>query len=176
VSLPTDTPSGRTRRTRRPLPAVIFLLVLAIAALGVWWQVLRQDAQQADAQAASCSTAAAAPEALDPAKVTLRVLNASPLNGKATEVATTLQSRGFIVSEVGNATQLEKGVGQFVHGARGTDAARFMALYLPGAELKQDTRADATVDLVIGPDFKGLATQDDVTAKLAQAASASAAC
>ena len=175
MSHPSDLPSGRTRRTRRPLPAAIFFLVLAVAALGVWWGVLQQDHNLQQAQAATCSTASAAPKSVDVGTITLRVLNGSGVNGKAGEVATTLQSRGFPQPETGNHEAIT-GVGQIVYGLRGADAARFMQLYLPGAKLTKDTRADAKVDLVLGPDFKGLSPQDQVGAKLAEAASASAAC
>jgi LytR cell envelope-related transcriptional attenuator len=175
VSHPSDLPSGRTRRTRRPLPAAIFFLVLAVAALGVWWGVVRQNANMQQAQAATCSTASAAPKSVDPASVALRVLNGSSVAGKAAEVATTLQSRGFPAPETGNHAAIT-GVGQIVYGVRGAEAARFLQLYLPGATMTKDTRADAKVDLVLGPDFKGLSAQDQVTSKLAEAASASAAC
>jgi hypothetical protein len=178
VSSPTDTPSGRTRRTRRPLPALIFLLVLAIAALGVWWQVLRQDDHLQSAQAASCSTASAAPPSVQPSSVTVTVLNASNVAGKASEVSTTMQSRGFQMGKPDNdrSGQQVTGVGQVRYGPAGKQIARFVALYLPGAKLVQDTRADKSVDLVLGPDFKGLASQEDVTSRLAAAASASAVC
>ena len=178
MSLQTDTPPGRVRRTRRPLPAVVFLLVLAIVALGVWWQVLQQDDERQDAAAATCSTASAAPKSFDPSAVTVNVLNASNLAGKATEVATTLQSRGFQVGPADNDRSGAQvtGVGEVRFGPGGRQVARFVQLYLPGAKLNEDTRADRSVDLVIGPDFKGLATQEDVTSRLAQAASASAAC
>jgi len=175
VSHPSAPPAGRTRRIRRPLPAAIFFLVLAVAATGVWWGVLQQSNDLQQAQAATCSTATAAPKSVAASAVTLRVLNASPVAGKANEVATTLKSRGFTVSEVGNSPAVT-GVGQLTYGARGKAVAAFMALYLPGATMKQDTRADATVDVVLGPDFKGLVSQETVDGQLSAAASASAAC
>jgi hypothetical protein len=165
-------------RRRRPLPALIFLLVLAVAALAVWWNVISDEHTRDQAQAAACSSASAAPESLDPATVTLRVLNASDVAGKAGEVATTLQSRGFVVSEVANdGTGAEvTGAGELRFGPRGKSAADYMQLSLPGATLRPDTRATAVVDLVIGPEFAGLATQDQVAAALAPAASAEAGC
>ena len=39
------------RRNRRPVPALVFLLVLALAAMGVWWNVLRTEKQEAAAEA-----------------------------------------------------------------------------------------------------------------------------
>jgi hypothetical protein len=51
-----------------------------------------------------------------------------------------------------------------------------VALFLPGAGSFQDTRADARVDLVVGPDFTELATPEQVAATLSPIASAEAAC
>jgi LytR cell envelope-related transcriptional attenuator len=178
VSTSTDSPPARPRRDRRPVPPLVFLLVLALAALGVWWKVLDDAGAREDAAQAACETAAAAPPSLDPGTVTVRVYNASELAGKAQEVADQLTQRGFVVDEIANdPTDREvPGPGEIRHGARGTDAARYLALFLPGAGSFQDTRADARIDLVIGPDFPGLASPDDVAATLEPIASAEAAC
>jgi hypothetical protein len=178
VSTSTDSPPARPRRDRRPVPPLVFLLVLALAALGVWWKVLDDAGAREDAAQAACETAAAAPPSLDPSTVTVRVYNASDLAGKAQEVADQLTQRGFVVDEIANdPTDREvPGPGEIRHGARGTDAARYLALFLPGAGSFQDTRADARIDLVIGPDFPGLASPDDVAATLEPIASAEAAC
>ncbi|WP_369138944.1 LytR C-terminal domain-containing protein [Modestobacter versicolor] len=169
-------PAGARRR--RPLPALIFLLVLALAALTVWWNVLSDETARDEAKAAACSSASAAPSALDPATVTLRVLNASDVAGRAGEVATTLQSRGFVVEEIANdGSGIEvTGVGELRFGPRGASTADFMALYLPGSTDRPDTRATAVVDVVLGPDFAGLATQEQVQAALAPIVDAEGAC
>jgi hypothetical protein len=169
-------PAG-TRR-RRPLPGLIFLLVLALAALGVWWNVLTDEKARDQAQAAACSSASAAPEALEPSTVTLRVFNASDQAGKASDVASTLQSRGFVVEEIANdqSDNQVTGVGEFRFGPRGKGAAAYLQLFLPGATERPDTRATDVVDLVIGPQFTGLATQDQVAAALSPIASAQKAC
>ena len=169
-------PAGARRR--RPIPALIFLLVLALAALVVWWNVLGDEDARNEARAAACSSAEAAPQALDPATVTVRVLNASDIAGKAGEVATTLQSRLFVVSEVANDDSgLDvTGVGELRFGPRGKSTAAFLQLYLPGSTLRPDTRATAVVDLVLGPDFAGLATQEQVDAALAPVADAGTVC
>ena len=121
------------------------------------------------AQAAACTSAAAAPPSLDATTVTLRVFNATPTAGLATTVAEALQGRGFVVSEIGNdGTSREvTGVGEVRFGARGRDAGRFLSLQQPGIPLHQDTRATATVDLVIGPAWDQLATPEEVTQALA---------
>jgi LytR cell envelope-related transcriptional attenuator len=166
------------RRSRRPLPALIFLLVLALAALAVWWNVLGDERRAEQAEAAACSSAENAPTEVDPTTVVLRVLNDSDLGGKASEVAAQLQAVGFTVEEIGNdLSEIETaGVGELRFGPRGQEIADYLRLYLPGATDRPDSRADAKVDLVIGPAFTGLASSEAVAAALAPAESAAAAC
>jgi hypothetical protein len=165
-------------RRRRPIPGLIFLLVLALAALFVWWNVLSDEHARDEAQAAACSSATAVPDAVDPATVTVRVYNASDQAGKAGEVRTTLESRGFVVSEAANdpTDNVVTGVGELRYGSHGKAAAAFMRLYLPGATDHPDDRATAVVDVVLGPEFAGLATQEQVDAALAPAASPPTGC
>src|SRR3712207_4541366 len=139
---PPERPPARAGRGRRPFPPLIFLLVLALAALGVWWNVLRQDAERRESEAAACSSAAAAIPSLDPSTVNVRVLNASDLSGRAGQVADALKNRGFVIAEVGNdgSNREVTGIGEVRYGARGRDAARFLSLQQPGVELLQDTR------------------------------------
>lgn len=159
---------------------IVFLLVLAIAALGVWWNVFRAAESQAQAEAAACTSAAAAPPSLDPASVELRVFNATDTAGLAQTVATALQSRGFIVTEVDNDPSSRRaevtGVGELRFGARGADVASYVGLYLPGAATYPDTRTTAVVDVVIGPQFTELATAEQVAAALVPAESTGTAC
>ena len=178
MTLRTERPPVRPRSGRRPLPPLIFLLVLAVAAVAVWWYVIRQEDQKVAAQQAACSTVAAAPPSLDPGTVTLRVYNATDTAGLAQTVAKALKERGFTVGEIANDTSGREvtGVGELRHGPRGTDAAAFVRLFVPGAGDYPDTRAAAMVDVVIGPDFSTLATPDQVAAALAPAEDAAAAC
>ena len=169
MTLRTDRPPVRPRSGRRPLPPLIFLLVLALAALGTWWYVLRQDSQQTAKEEKACQSAqAAVPPNLDPATIHLRVLNATDTAGLATTVKDSLVERGFIVDEVGNdaSGRTVTGVGELRHGPRGTDPAAFVRVYIPNSTDFQDTRADATVDVVLGPEFTTLASAEDVTAAL----------
>ena len=176
-----DRPPVRARSGRRPIPPLIFLLVLALAAAGVWWNVLRQHEAQSAEEAEACASAQEAPPSLDPTTLSVRVLNATDRGGLAQQVATELQNRGFTIAEVANDdTDREvTGPGEVRHGPRGTDAAAFVALFLPGAGNYPDTRATTQVDLVIGPEFEwptSLATPEQVAESLASATSAAAAC
>jgi hypothetical protein len=180
VTLRTERPPVRPRSGRRPLPPLIFLLVLALAAAAVWWNVLRQERKEEAAEAAACESVAesAPPTDLDPASITLRVLNATETGGLAQTVATALQERGFVVGEVANDSSGREvtGVGELRHGPRGDEVARFVRVYLPGAGDYPDTRADATVDVVIGPEFTTLATAEEVAAALVPPTGAAADC
>jgi hypothetical protein len=169
-----DRPPVRARSGRRPLPPLIFLLVLAVAALGTWWYVLHQGSAEQSARDAACASAAQAAPSLEPSTLTVRVLNGTDQQGLAQTVAKDLQTRGFTVSEFGNDSSGRKlsGVGEIRFGARGREAASYMHVYLPGATSYQDTRATATVDLVIGPQFKQLASPDQVAAALKPGAKA----
>ena len=116
------------------MPALIFLLVLALAALGVWWNVLSQDAELDQAKAAACDSAETAPPSLDAATVTLRVFNATSTAGLATTVAEALQARGFVVSEIGNDPNPDlevTGVGELRYGQRGAETAEFVKVFMP---------------------------------------------
>jgi hypothetical protein len=177
----TDRPPVRARSGRRPLPPIIFLLVLAIAALGVWWNVFRADSQHEAAQQAACSTASAAAPSLDPTTVHVRVRNATDTRGLAGDAAKALQALGFVVDQTDNddSGRQVKGTGEIRFGPRGADTARFVGLYVPKATLYQDTRATAVVDVVLGPDFDpaaSVATAEDAAAALAAGTSAAAAC
>jgi hypothetical protein len=178
VTLRTERPPVRARSGRRPLPPLIFLLVLALAAVGVWWKVMQQHGDELAAQARACATAEAAAPSLDPTTVTLRVFNASDKAGKAQEIAADLQKRGFTVSEIANDSSGREvtGVGEIRYGARGKQVAAFVKVYLPDATEYPDTRATSVVDLVIGPNFPGLTPPDKVAVSLAPAAKAAAAC
>ncbi|TFV85887.1 LytR family transcriptional regulator [Blastococcus sp. CT_GayMR20] len=178
MTLRTERPPVRPRSGRRPIPPLIFLLVLALAAAGVWWNVLRQEKQQAAEQEEACEAVEEAPASLDPATVNLRVFNATDTAGLATTVAEALRARGFVVDEIANDSSGREvtGVGELRHGPRGADAAEYVRLYVPGAGDFPDTRADGTVDVVVGPEFTTLATPEDVAAALAPVEGAPANC
>jgi hypothetical protein len=180
VTMRTERPPVRPRSGRRPLPPLIFLLVLALAALGVWWNVLRQEKQEIAEEAEACASVseAAPPTGLDPAAINLRVFNATDTAGLAQTVATALQERGFVIDEVANDSSGREvtGVGELRHGPRGADSAEYVRLFVPGSGDYLDTRATAQVDVVVGPEFSTLASADEVAAALAPATSAAAEC
>ncbi|MGW5054461.1 envelope integrity protein Cei [Actinokineospora sp. NPDC004072] len=166
-------------RKRRPVPALIFLAVLAIAAGVVWIQVL-EDAGAERADARTCPASPLPAEALAglteplgevlphsalddvtpaPARTALiRVLNASGQNRQATAVSESLSELGFAkLAPPKNDMLYPEGSlachGQIRFGQKGVAAARTLSLLVPCAELVRDGRKDATVDLAVGQRF-----------------------
>jgi len=96
-----------------------------------------------------------------PAEVSVRVLNANGQRGQAGLVAAQLVQLGFGAPKdtpVGNDTvyadQNMQCVGQIRFGAMGLAQARTVQLVLPCAELVQDARTGAGVDLALGTTFR----------------------
>ena len=146
MTLRTERPPVRARSGRRPLPPLIFLLVLAVAAVAVWWYVIRQD-EPAGRRTGRRLRHAPRPlrRRSTPPRSRVRVFNATDIAGLATTVADALKARGFTVGEIANDPSGRKvtGVGEVRHGAaRRSDAADFVRLFLPGAGDYPDTRAD----------------------------------
>ena len=174
-------PPVRSHSGRRPLPPILFLLVLAVAAGAVWWTVFDKEHAASEDKAAACATASAAPKSLDPSAITVRVLNSTGTAGLAQQVATNLRDKGFGVGEVGNdgSGRQVTGTGEVRHGPRGNEAAVYLRQFVTGAGDYLDTRADATVDLVLGPDFAfpdSLVSPDAIAASQSAQQSAAAAC
>ncbi|WP_229787445.1 MULTISPECIES: envelope integrity protein Cei [Actinokineospora] len=166
-------------RKRRPVPALVFLAVLAMAAGLVWMQVL-EDAGAERADARTCPASPLPAEALAglaepmgevlphtalddttpaPARTALvRVLNASGQNRQATAVSEALSELGFSkLAEPKNDMLYPEGTlacyGQIRFGQKGVSAARTLSILVPCAELVRDNRQDATVDLAVGQRF-----------------------
>ena len=166
-------------RKRRPIPALVFLAVLAIAAGLVWMQVL-ENADQEHVDARTCPVSPLPPESLKgvtappgdvlpfdaldstapmPARNALvRVLNASGQNRQATAVTEALRELGFAkLADPENDQLYPEGSlachGQIRFGAQGVSAARTLSLLVPCAELVRDDRQDATVDFAVGQRF-----------------------
>lgn len=185
--------SGQRYRRRRPLPALLLVLVLGLVATVVWFKVMDNASESAGpAHCAPPKTTptvpagqpvptrgkALKPTALDrtdpaaPPAVLVRVVNASGQRGQARLITETLRGLGF--SQVGEpANDLLYGEemacrSQIRFGAQGTAAARTISLIEPCAELVRDERKDATVDLALGGKFDDLDPNDAARSLLEQ--------
>lgn len=94
--------------------------------------------------------------------VTVNVLNGSERAGLAGSTADELAGRGFVVGTTGNYPTTLALPEQLLFGEAGVAAAYTLAAQLESPTLVLDTRVDASVDLVLGPDFAGLLPADSV--------------
>ncbi|HVV19093.1 MAG TPA: envelope integrity protein Cei [Pseudonocardiaceae bacterium] len=176
---------GKARyRKRKPIPAIIIVVLLGVAVVVVWTKVIAKasDVNAAVACAPSTVQPTVAPHskakppqpgtvlpysALDkiapePASaVKIQVLNASTQRGAATQASIQLQQDGFQVAKPDEDPLYPKQDmncrGQIRFGTNGESAARTISLLVPCTQLVRDNRQDASVDLAIGKDFTGVA-------------------
>jgi hypothetical protein len=173
-------------RKRRPLPALILIVILGAVATIVWLRVMDTDSETKSAThcAPPAPTSTTAPpkgkppapkptlgqalknDSLDrtvplpPTQSLVRVLNAGTRKGGARIVTEGLRQLGFTqVAEPENDTLYDDSMtcrAQIRFGPQGTSAARTLSLVEPCAELIRDDRKDATVDIAIGQKFDDL--------------------
>jgi len=160
---------------RRPLPAVVFLLVLSVLTAIVWWRVLhRSDSTDNSGTSkatpvATCASSGAKPITLpSPKTVKVTVFNAAGVSQLAAKVTGELKARGFQTGTPDDRPSYP-GVAEVEYGPTGKAAATLVAYYLPGSRLVPITRADSSVDVVVGSAYKALATPAAVSKAVAAA-------
>jgi hypothetical protein len=99
-----------------------------------------------------------------PSEVTVNVYNTTYKTGLAKVVADQLKARGFKTKDVSNdpLRTLQMGTAIIRYGEEGDLAAALLKGHVPRAQLVKDTRAGATVDLVIGNAYTDLVPLADV--------------
>ncbi|WP_328643983.1 envelope integrity protein Cei [Amycolatopsis sp. NBC_00348] len=181
--------AARPYRRHKPLPALIVIGVLALGAIIVWInaavgkgdvdEAVRCDPQASPPPGVTFSTLPH--NALDdrapvpPDKVAVKVLNASSTRGQGSITTTALHELGFTnTGEPANDPAYEnreaKCRGQIRFGENGITAARTLGLVVPCAELVQDNRKDASVDLVTGTNFGDIRPRAEARQVLTQLA------
>jgi hypothetical protein len=88
--------------------------------------------------------------------ISVIVLNGSDRAGLAGQTAEALAARGFVVASTGNYPGSTTAGAEIVFGEAGLASAYSLAANLDAPVLVLDTRADASVDLVLGEAFSGL--------------------
>lgn len=181
-------PSARHRRRQSPVVAVVLVVIGMVILFGAGYGLSRiiqgsgaSDASSTTEPTGGSTTSAPEPEPCvtvtvtpgaglpSPAQVTTNVYNATDRTGLAAATAEELQVRGFLIGVIDNdpLAKTITGVAEIRHGPSGEQAARLMAFYLPGAELVDDGRKDATIDTVLGAAYTAVAPQSEVDAALA---------
>ncbi|MDT7714101.1 MAG: hypothetical protein QOH09_93 [Pseudonocardiales bacterium] len=166
-----DSSSGRKQgyRTRRPMHALLLVVILSGVAGLVWLNVLHQTETGCPRPATSGQQLPTdGLDAVSPAPpqfTRVRVLNANGRLGEATMVDGALAHLGFASTSTPANDPLHPDLdlrcyGEIRFGAAGQAAARTLSLAVPCAELVRDVRPDSEIDLVLGTKFIALRPND----------------
>jgi len=148
---------ARARRRRAVITVLIVVLVLFFAA----WYALAYMRADGGSRATGTTTTAAPTCPLTPAQVEVNVYNATNREGLAGRVARGLKKRGFVVKTVANdPKQMEvTGRGQLRHGTKGAKGAELVGRHVGTFEDVPDERARTSVDVVVGPGYRRLVSE-----------------
>ncbi|MGH3327621.1 MAG: LytR C-terminal domain-containing protein [Streptomycetales bacterium] len=163
----------RGRRSRRTAGVLTVLVVIALAGFGAWRYVAAEPATPAAACPPPSSptpptTTTAATTTIEPAQVTVNVYNATTRSGLAARTATQLERLGFVIGEVENDPDDADipGTAQVRGGPRGEEHLALLRAYVEDENAVEDTRRNATVDLVLGKRFDTLNSPAEVADQL----------
>ncbi|MFR0556908.1 LytR C-terminal domain-containing protein [Pseudoscardovia radai] len=153
-------------RHRMAITIAIAILVLALVisiptAAGLFDKTSEAEAVPNYGVTAPCVATGTA--AVDPSKITVRVLNGTDKSGLATAVASELQSRGFINQGVDNFPDGVIDRTEIRFGKNAVAEAYTLLGHFNDAILRMDDRQDALIDVVIGESFYDLLDTDQVT-------------
>lgn len=173
---------SRTKRRRRLIVAGVTGLVLVGAGAYGVGSLISSPSQSStadgncrakaggapNAAAADARTVAIARQLPTAAQIKLNVYNSTNRHGLAASTATSLKQRGFAIGNVTNdPLKANLTVAAQVRGASANASAmRVVAAEVVGAQLHADSRADNSVDLVLGAGFTALASPNQVSAAL----------
>lgn len=149
------------RARRRKRTAITLLVIIAILAGAFYYasSYWTKGATRAT-PAASCTATLDPTGPVYPSQVTVNVYNATTRTGLAASVGRLVKARGFVLGTVSNdpARKSIPGTAEVRYGPAGERAATLVKGLVAGAVLVKDTRADASVDLVLGSAYKELVT------------------
>ena len=103
-----------------------------------------------------------------PNEITVNVFNSTKRVGLASITSVDLNLRGFKKGAIESSDEDIAGIAIIRYGVGSRPAADRLAAYIPGALLELDkTKADKTIDLIVGNAFGQLAPNEQVSAILA---------
>ncbi|WP_285242184.1 LytR C-terminal domain-containing protein [Pseudarthrobacter sp. fls2-241-R2A-127] len=155
------------RVRRRVLHGVVLVLLVGLiaAAIIVALAIINgrlkvPTAEPSQKPVSSCPTAVFDYTPND--KVSLNVYNSTTRAGLARSVADEFLARKFAVANVSSVNAGYRGVAAVVSGAAGQAAAFTVQRNVPGSDYFQDSRTDASVDVILAHDFAALVPADVV--------------
>lgn len=163
-----ERPHVYMRRLRHGVVLVLLVALLTAAVLFAL-ALARGDIKLTSTEPSPVATSAcpAGPfEPVDPATVTVNVLNSTSIAGLAGNASTALEERGFTLGLIGN-----RSVGQtnmtaiIVSGPAGYAQALTLQRAIPGTTYVEDERPDTTVDVVLGSEYEALVPAEEVNAE-----------
>lgn len=150
---------ARARRRRSVITLLVVLLSVFFAAWYALSYIRADDQRRAEGSATSTepSGCEVAPEQVD-----VNVYNATNREGLAAKVARDLKSRGFTVKTVANdPKQAEiEGRGELRFGEQGRKGADLLSEHVGEFAERTDERARVTVDVVLGPRYRHLVSEE----------------
>jgi LCP family protein required for cell wall assembly len=112
----------------------------------------------------SGGTSATTAPSVRPTDVSVKVLNASGVQGAAGTTSEQLAQRGFVQGGLGNDPRGRVDHTEIRYSSADQAKAQLLATMVPGAQLVSDsTLSSGTVELVLGTDFKGLGSATTAT-------------
>lgn len=154
-------PRRRHRNRARAVTALLVVVVLAVVGY-FGWRTMRGPGRRAATPPRSCVTPNPGPTPDAPSDVVVAVLNSTPRQGLAHQLADALRARGFRIGRVGNTTPVVAGAGQVRFGPGQQSAALAVAEQVPGAVMTP--APGAGVSLVLGSGFRSLAPAEAAAA------------
>lgn len=145
--------------SRRPMPALISLLVLSLLTTLVWWRVIHRADSQSASPAPTCTPApkvtAAPTGAGTPAGPSLAVLNSTSRTGLAAKASADLQKAGFVVTRIDNTTPPFAQVAQIKYAKADVATAQKVAALIPGSTLTANGTA-GVIEIDLGSQFTAI--------------------
>lgn len=164
---------------RRPIPPLIFLIVLAVLAVGVWWQVIRKDENASAQKSAPCTLTASEQQLAElnnMASIQVHVLNGSSKTGLAASIQAELTGRGFTVLDIGNANGAGyTSAGTIEYGTGSEFQASVLAAHFPDFAVDRSNHiTDGSIHLIAGQEYAGIADANEATQKVQELVAAQA--
>lgn len=170
-----DEKTRKNRKLRHGIILVVTVLILAAALVGAYLintRVLVIDAlepkpvlEKPMTVDASCPVSEF--QYTDPGKIKINVMNGTKIAGLAGATSTKLKKRGFTIGEIGNVNLSKTNiVGLVTSGTDGYAQAMTVQRHIEGLTYVYDPkRLGASVDLVMGTEYKDLSDEKKVDKK-----------
>ncbi|MCU7725828.1 LytR C-terminal domain-containing protein [Actinoplanes sp. KI2] len=153
--------------------ALVVVGVLAVAAIVFVITALVRDSQGDEVTADNCPAGAPMADVTlpdDPAEVTIKVYNGTSTAGLADSVTNEFKNRRFTVQKPAESKTKYKGVAEIRYGPDAVGRAQLLrAYFLDRSKLEYNAKRKGTlIDIVIGSQFRQLATTTEVNQSLVE--------